>query len=189
MQKKFLSGERLRDSKTDGERDKEGAIDKRVKLDSDLGRLIFSPCCRRLHDKTQVFPLTSDDNIHSRLTHSLEVMSVGRTFAANLMDKEQFKVIFLPKEWNANSPEDMVKFYREIESLLSVICLAHDIGNPPFGHFGETILQNYFKNLIDSLNKDYNQHKEDENFSSPIIKGILSVISSEKKIDDNERFR
>src|SRR5574344_90808 len=92
MQKKFLSGERLRDSKTDGERDKEGAIDKRVKLDSDLGRLIFSPCCRRLHDKTQVFPLTSDDNIHSRLTHSLEVMSVGKDTAATVIYNQPLHV-------------------------------------------------------------------------------------------------
>src|SRR5690606_25024313 len=58
--------------------------DARNDFESDFGRIIFSPAIRRMHDKTQVFPLTTDDNIHSRLTHSLEVMSVGDSIAMNL---------------------------------------------------------------------------------------------------------
>jgi dGTPase len=62
--------------------------DFRNEYESDYGRIIFSPAIRRMHDKTQVFPLTNDDNIHSRLTHSLEVMSVGESIALNIINNE-----------------------------------------------------------------------------------------------------
>ena len=80
--KDYLSFYRIRESKTD-ERRKTGDLksDLRSPIESDYGRLVFSSAFRRLHDKTQVFPLTTNDNIHSRLTHSMEVASVGRSFA------------------------------------------------------------------------------------------------------------
>ena len=72
----LLNYSRLRSSTKDKKRDvKDG--DARTPIESDFGRAIFSEACRRLHDKTQVFPLTTNDNIHSRLTHSMEVMNIG----------------------------------------------------------------------------------------------------------------
>lgn len=69
--KKYLSSVRMRKSSSNIDQRKEHN-DYRTDIESDFGRVIFSSACRRLHDKTQVFPLTTDDNIHSRLTHSME---------------------------------------------------------------------------------------------------------------------
>lgn len=82
---KYLPYYRLRDSKTDKRR-QTGDLqsDLRTPIESDYGRLVFSSAFRRLHDKTQVFPLTNNDNIHSRLTHSMEVASVGKSFALKI---------------------------------------------------------------------------------------------------------
>ncbi|MDL2313000.1 dNTP triphosphohydrolase [Bacteroidales bacterium OttesenSCG-928-B11] len=127
---KYLNAGRLRPST----RTKE--LDSRNEFESDLGRVIFSPAIRRMHDKTQVFPLTDNDNIHSRLTHSLEVMSVGYSIALNLSQNEDF----LNKVTLENDA-----IFREIPIIIKSACLVHDIGNPPFGHFGEFVIQDYFK--------------------------------------------
>ncbi|MBB5637036.1 dGTPase [Pedobacter cryoconitis] len=127
--KKLLSSERLR---------KSGTTDIRNEFESDYGRIIYSPALRRMHDKTQVFPLTTDDNIHSRLTHSNEVMSLGYTFGLKLSKSE-----LIQKRTNKSELE----LLRILPVLLQNVCLVHDIGNAPFGHFGETIVSDYFKNL------------------------------------------
>jgi dGTPase len=129
----FLNEGRLKPST----RDKSN--DSRNEFESDFGRIIFSPALRRMHDKTQVFSLTTDDNIHSRLTHSLEVMSVGESIATNIIYNEVFisKTKLTPHETN-----------RIIPVIVKNSCLVHDIGNPPFGHFGETVIQNYFQKLF-----------------------------------------
>lgn len=127
----LLSNKRLRQS-TRGE-------DPRNDFESDFGRIIFSPALRRMHDKTQVFPLTTDDNIHSRLTHSMEVMAVGHSLGIRLCENDKFKEII---------KKDQYDLIREIPVLLKNACLVHDIGNPPFGHFGETVIQNYFKSYF-----------------------------------------
>ena len=127
---KLLNADRLRKS----ERQK----DSRNEFESDFGRIIFSPALRRMHDKTQVFPLTTDDNIHSRLTHSMEVMSVGYSLGVRISENDTIKQKFSGKR----------DLFREIPIIMKNICLIHDIGNPPFGHFGETVIQNYFKELF-----------------------------------------
>lgn len=131
---KLLSNERIRKSSIK-------KSDIRNEFESDFGRIIFSPALRRMHDKTQVFPLTSDDNIHSRLTHSNEVMSLGYTFGLKLCKSK------LIQQKTKKSEQEL---YRILPIILKNICLIHDIGNAPFGHFGETIVSNYFKNLNDS---------------------------------------
>jgi len=108
-------------------------------FESDFGRIIFSPALRRLHDKAQVFPLTTDDNIHSRLTHSMEAMSVGYSIGVKICEKEIFQ---------QKLEKDKYELFREIPIIIKNCCLVHDIGNPPFGHFGETIIQNYFENYF-----------------------------------------
>lgn len=133
--------------------------DARSAFESDFGRIIFSPAMRRMHDKTQVFPLTTDDNIHSRLTHSLEVMSVGYSLAIRFCDSE-----LLQKRIGRNSSD----IFREISVILKNACLIHDIGNPPFGHFGESVIQEYFKELFADnqsfINLTLEQKREFEHF-------------------------
>lgn len=100
----------------------------------DHDRLVFSTAFRRLARKTQVHPLAVNDHIHNRLTHSLEVASVGRSLGnrVGLMLQEQG---VLPEPYQ---PSD-------IGAIVQVACLAHDIGNPPFGHTGEDALRTWFR--------------------------------------------
>ena len=139
----LLNVNRIRKSQVDDKRKElSNNTDNRNPFESDFGRVIFSSASRRLHDKTQVFPLTTNDNIHSRLTHSLEVMNIGLSFSIYLCGNKEFK-----QKTGLNE----IQILREISPILKTACLVHDIGNPPFGHFGEEIIQDYFKNLIDEL--------------------------------------
>ncbi len=136
----YLATSRLRKSSVDGN----GVfLDKRNHFESDYGRVIFSSACRRLHDKTQVFPLTSDDSIHSRLTHSMEVMNLGNSFALDLLEEKNF--------CNEETGIDRDTVLRIVAPILKTACLIHDIGNPPFGHFGEVVFQDYFERLFNGL--------------------------------------
>ncbi|NDV57297.1 deoxyguanosinetriphosphate triphosphohydrolase [Bacteroides sp. 519] len=106
----------------------------RSEFQRDYDRLIFSAPFRRLQNKTQVFPLPGSVFVHNRLTHSLEVSCVGRSLgndcAKALLEKHpDLKDSFLP----------------EIGSIVSAACLAHDLGNPPFGHSGERAISKYFE--------------------------------------------
>lgn len=179
----YLSSTRLRPSKTDKERLQPDSKDRRNAFESDFGRVVFSSSCRRLHDKTQVFPLTSDDNIHSRLTHSMEVMSIGRSLAADLYENDKFKARFKPE-----GMED-TDFYRSLESLLMTTCLVHDIGNTPFGHFGETIIKNYFDDLFFKLRNALDSETPENH--NDILKNILSTVGTDHRdseIDKLKRF-
>lgn len=123
--------------------------DIRNAFESDYGRVIFSPAIRRMHDKTQVFPLSDDDNIHTRLTHSQEVMSIGYTFGLKLIneifDTNNSDITEKDFESLKNSNECLRStLLRTIPVILQTVCLFHDIGNTPFGHFGEDTICNYF---------------------------------------------
>jgi dGTPase len=147
--KKLLNNNRLRGSR------RTDAADARNDFESDFGRIIFSPAVRRMHDKTQVFPLTTDDNIHSRLTHSLEVMSVGYTLATRLCDSPIFQ---------ERIGKDKYELFRQIPVIVKNVCLVHDIGNPPFGHFGETVIQNFFRDFFElAKGKQLNISDEQKN--------------------------
>lgn len=161
--KKLLNDGRLRSSNR--------GKDDRNEYESDFGRIIFSPATRRMHDKTQVFPLTADDNIHSRLTHSMEVMSVGYTLAVKVCESEVFK-----KKFAKNTYE----LFRQIPMIIKNVCLIHDIGNPPFGHFGETIIQHYFKTFFaSSIVKANKEEFSEEDLKSGKI--CLTLSDHEKK--------
>ncbi len=105
----------------------------RSEFQRDYDRLIFSSPFRRLQNKTQVFPLPGSIFVHNRLTHSLEVSSVGRSLGN---DVAKFLL--------ANRPELKDTFVSEIGSIVSAACLAHDLGNPPFGHSGERAISTFF---------------------------------------------
>ncbi|GEO08018.1 dGTP triphosphohydrolase [Segetibacter aerophilus] len=108
----------------------------------DFDRIIFSSAFRRLQNKTQVFPLPGSTFVHNRLTHSLEVASVGRSLGSMVGER-------LSKEI-ADRSSDSYEFYRyELANVIAAGCLAHDIGNPAFGHSGEKAISAYF---IDNAN-------------------------------------
>lgn len=100
----------------------------------DYDRLVFSSPFRRLQNKTQVFPLPGSIFVHNRLTHSLEVSCVGRSIAKEIVRRLRKKYIGEP--WI-----DCLDFAGEI---VGAACLAHDLGNPPFGHSGETAISTFF---------------------------------------------
>lgn len=119
--------------------------DARNEYESDFGRVIFSSAIRRMHDKAQVMPLTSGDSMHTRLTHSLEVMSIAYSLGINLCRDKDFIETY-DRDY-ARSLE------QQIPIILKTSSLVHDIGNPPFGHFGEAIIQKYFTEYF-TKNKD-----------------------------------
>lgn len=110
----------------------------------DFDRIIFSSAFRRLQNKTQVFPLPGSTFVHNRLTHSLEVASVGRSLGSIVGNK-------LSSEINDKS-SDSYEFYRyELSNVIAAGCLAHDIGNPAFGHSGEKAISAYFINHTQTI--------------------------------------
>ena len=110
-----------------------GRHDDRTEFKRDYDRLIFSAPFRRLQNKTQVFPLPGSIFVHNRLTHSLEVASVGMSLGndvARLLTEAH--------------PELKDTLFQEIGQIVATACLAHDLGNPPFGHSGEKAIQTFF---------------------------------------------
>ena len=105
----------------------------RTEFQRDYDRLIFSSPFRRLQNKTQVFPLPGSIFVHNRLTHSLEVSCVGRSLGNDVAN------LLLQKH-----PELTTSHLSEIGAIVSAACLAHDMGNPPFGHSGEKAIGTYF---------------------------------------------
>ncbi|RXZ42036.1 deoxyguanosinetriphosphate triphosphohydrolase [Crenobacter cavernae] len=124
----------------------EGAPGLRSDFHIDHDRVVFSSAFRRLGRKTQVHPLAQHDHTHNRLTHSVEVASVGRSLG-NRVGAMMAHAALLPA---GTTPFD-------IGAVVQVACLAHDIGNPPFGHTGEDALRDWFRDerhaaLLDGLN-------------------------------------
>lgn len=132
---KYLKPERKRPSESHA-----GEWDKRNPFESDFGRVVFCPAIRRMHDKTQVIPLTSGDTILTRLTHSMQVMNVVESLAHNYTRSSFFQEAYGEKAYEYDSC---------ISAILRTAALIHDIGNPPFGHFGEITIQNYFKKKLE----------------------------------------
>ena len=108
--------------------------DDRTEFKRDYDRLIFSAPFRRLQNKTQVFPLPGSIFVHNRLTHSLEVASVGMSLGNDVAQR-----IIQEK-----LPELRGTMFEQIGQIVSTACLAHDLGNPPFGHSGEKAIQTFF---------------------------------------------
>ncbi len=107
--------------------------DDRSEFKRDYDRLIFSAPFRRLQNKTQVFPLPGSIFVHNRLTHSLEVASVGMSLGNDVA-----------RHLTKRHPELRDTLFEEIGTIVAAACLAHDMGNPPFGHSGEKAIQTFF---------------------------------------------
>lgn len=110
----------------------DGCPHERTEYQRDYDRLIFSSPFRRLQNKTQVFPLPGSVFVHNRLTHSLEVSCVGRSLGENV-----------GRALRKGNPQSAAHF-EEIGAIVSAACLAHDLGNPPFGHSGEKAISTFF---------------------------------------------
>ncbi|MBQ0068157.1 MAG: dNTP triphosphohydrolase, partial [Bacteroidales bacterium] len=112
--------------------DNKGGV--RSDFERDYDRLVFSSPFRRLQNKTQVFPLPGSIFVHNRLTHSLEVSCVGKSLAG--------EVALQLREKYASEP--WCDKLRDLGEIVAAACLAHDLGNPPFGHSGEKTIGAYF---------------------------------------------
>lgn len=140
--KKLLNSERRKDKakvKTGDTSSKALGVEDRTELERDYDRILFSTPVRRLADKTQVFPLERNDSVRTRLTHSHEVSNLARSIGIALA--------FNDKVWGQDEQPR-----RDVPALLAAVGLAHDLGNPPFGHQGENAIQSWFKSKPELLN-------------------------------------
>ena len=124
---------------------KQSKTDLRTEFEKDYHRIISSSAFRRLQDKTQVFPLDQSDYIRTRLTHSLEVSSFAKSLGQNVGSR------ILQEQLD---PEFTLQTQMDISDVLQCAGLLHDIGNPPFGHFGESAIQDWFRTHMDTLQYD-----------------------------------
>ena len=143
MWHQFLSNKRIGSSKpaTD-ERDAS-----RSEFHKDYDRIIFSSAFRRLSDKTQVVPFPTSDYTRRRLTHSLEVSCVGRSLATNVYEMVGTEISQLVSQG-------------DFEAIVAAACLAHDIGNPPFGHFGEKAIQDWAAEVLQEAEGSLQEQRE-----------------------------
>ena len=133
--------------------------DLRTEFEKDYHRIIGSASFRRLQDKTQVFPLDKSDYVRTRLTHSLEVSSFAKSLAQNVGEK------IIQEKRDSNFTW---KNKEDISNILQCAGLLHDIGNPPFGHFGETTIREWFKNNLSKL--EFNGKKIDEFLEACLVR-------------------
>ena len=119
-----------------------GKSDLRSEFEKDYHRIIGSASFRRLQDKTQVFPLDKSDFIRTRLTHSLEVSSFAKSLGQNIGEN----ILTYKKD-----PTFTVQMKEDICNVLQCAGLIHDIGNPPFGHFGEDAIREWFRDHLHTL--------------------------------------
>ena len=130
---KLLSLKRFGDTQ---KRERKDQDETRLGFEVDYDRIIFSSEFRSLQDKTQVVPLSSEDFVHTRLTHSLEVSVVGRSLGRKVGLKilDKYPDLREIHEYQSN----------DFGAIVASASLAHDIGNPPFGHSGEKSIGQFF---------------------------------------------
>src|SRR5690606_38180876 len=121
----------------------------RTDYQRDFDRIIFSAAFRRLQNKTQVFPLPGSVFVHNRLTHSLEVSSVGRSLGSAA---GEFIFNNFGKEL---SPESQSFYQHNLQNVIAAVCLCHDVGNPAFGHSGEDAIASYFEKNESGLKEKF----------------------------------
>ncbi|WP_226093442.1 dGTPase [Dickeya oryzae] len=130
---------------------------------SDRARLIYSAAFRRLQQKAQVFSLESNSSVRSRLTHSIEVSHIGRYLVASIFEK-----ILAADRIDSSIKNFWMKNNLTISNIVETACLMHDIGNPPFGHFGESAIVKWSKSdeikksIRTSINKELNNEEFDD---------------------------
>lgn len=159
----------------------------RSAFEKDFDQLTFSYPFRRLQDKTQVIPFPKFDFVHTRLTHSLEVASVGRSFG-----KMAAEIIFRELDEEFLNASNICR--SDIGALVAAACLAHDIGNPPFGHSGEDAISYYFLQKDNNFKPDFEIH--DGKFykrkflpENDFKETVLEYIPSDEEIKQVKRWK
>lgn len=151
----------------------------RSPFERDFDRVIFSESFRRLKDKTQVFPINDNDHIHNRLSHSLEVSCIGRSLGrivgVHILKTHETLLKQLIDEQGLNEAS--------FGAIVQAACLAHDIGNPPFGHSGENAIQSWFyskkgKKHLKQLNC---KEREDLDLFEGNAQGFRIITRSERQ--------
>lgn len=154
VRRKDLAGRRTKS-------DQLGAAGTRTEIERDYDRILFSAPIRRLADKTQVFPLDKNDSVRNRLTHSHEVSNLARSIGVALVHSD------------TGIPTDE-KTRRDLPSMLAAIGLAHDVGNPPFGHQGEHAIGSWFR-----------EHKAERlDFSEDVEAGNIAEEDAKRMTSD-----
>ncbi|WP_144391571.1 deoxyguanosinetriphosphate triphosphohydrolase [Pleionea sediminis] len=147
--------------------------DVRNDFHKDYDRIIFSPAFRRMGRKTQVHPLVNHDHVHTRLTHSLEVASVGRSLGIKIGNYLLSKKV-LPE---LLSPHD-------VGAIVQAACLAHDIGNPPFGHAGEFAIRQWFQDNTEKLKLETLRERNDLEIFEGNAQGFRVVATVENNFNE-----
>lgn len=163
----LLSNKRLGEEPREQER-----TTHRSAFDRDYDRIIFSSAFRRLQDKTQVFPLSRSDYTRTRLTHSLEVASVGRSLGKMAVKGLEQSGKFASVDVTPD----------EVGTLVSAACLAHDVGNPPFGHSGESSIQEWASKNLEE--KDFTK---EEYLDFKHFEGNAQTFRAYAKLQGRER--
>ena len=148
----------------------------RSAFEADYDRIVGSSSVRRLQDKAQVFPLQEDDVARTRLTHSIEVSALARSLGKAVGMELEKKGAFTRKDTE------------ELAAILQTAGLVHDLGNPPFGHYGETVIQKWFekwfdaegKNVADSLS---DQQKNDFLFFDGNVQNLRILMKLQTHYD------
>jgi len=141
----------IRRKELHGARESIGTGVGRTEAERDFDRILFATPTRRLADKTQVFPMEEHASIRTRLTHSHEVSNLARSIGVRLAFEHEEKVF--------GSEHEQLRVKRNVPSMLAAIGLAHDLGNPPFGHQGELAMQQWFseQNVEREVDIDFRQ--------------------------------
>jgi dGTPase len=126
-------------------------IETRTEIERDYDRILFSTPVRRLADKTQVFPLDKNDSVRTRLTHSHEVSNLARSIGTSLV-------------FSYGVASEVRKSNRNIPALLALAGLVHDLGNPPFGHQGESAIQSWFSDNRKKVLSDLKEPQQKQDF-------------------------
>ena len=153
--------------------------DSRSPFKKDFDTVCNSTVLRRLQDKAQVFPLEEEDYARSRLTHSIEVLSIAESLgikAREIIRKKQFRQ-YISEQNNISTFRKVNKLIDDIPTILMSASLLHDMGNPPFGHLGEQIISDWFKENL--------QHFEYLSTQGKIVSCEMSRSALDKELSED----
>lgn len=150
----------------------------RTDFQRDFDRIIFSSAFRRLQNKTQVFPLPGSVFVHNRLTHSLEVASVGRSLGSLAGE-------FISEKYGNDLNETSKDFYQhQLNNVIASACLCHDIGNPAFGHSGEDAIASYFEKNETDLKSKFSEKEWADLLNFEGNANAIRVLTNQQKGKD-----
>ncbi|MCZ2486938.1 dGTP triphosphohydrolase [Aquirufa antheringensis] len=158
---------------------KSDVSDPRTEFQRDFDRIIFSSAFRRLQNKTQVFPLPGSVFVHNRLTHSLEVASVGRSLGSLVG-------YVIENKYKKELSKESINFYKyNLYNVIASACLCHDIGNPAFGHSGEDAIASFFKKNEPQLKLNFTNEEWSDLINFEGNANAIRVLTQHQKDKSN----